>query len=137
MQRGSVGDGTTVSRWGTVPRGSSRSEMSDLRGYVGPEDHPDPERHRAAPAAGEGKPNLMRLWGNVVRHSLRAILGATPLVLGLLPQFRSGLILLLLVPLALLVVNEARRAWSAYLELQRARRSLRGAHPPRDTGEAP
>jgi len=115
--------------------GSTR--MSDRRAESGPRGRTDPDPHLAALERAELRRHRNRLQGAVARHALRAFLGAAPLVLGMLPQFRVGLLYALLLPLALLVVSETRRALAAYRELQVLGDSSRAPYSSGDADSAP
>ena len=102
--------------------------MSDPRAEFEPQGRSDPDPHLAALERAELRRHRSKLQGAIARHALRAFLGAVPLVLGVLPQFRVGLLYVLLLPLTLLVVSETRRALAAYRELQMLGRSSRGPY---------
>lgn len=111
--------------------------MSDPRAEFERRGRSDPDPHLAALERAELTRHRKKLQGAIARHALRAFLGAAPLVVGILPQFRVGLLYVLLLPLALLVVSETRRALSAYRELQTLRSPPRDEGSSRDVGEAP
>lgn len=111
--------------------------MSDSRAEFEPRGRGDPDPHLAALERAELMRHRKKLQGAIARHALRAFLGAAPLVVGMLPQFRVGLLYVLLLPLALLVVSETRRAVAAYRELQPLRHSPRSPHSSGSSDPAP
>lgn len=102
--------------------------MSDPRAEFEPRGRGDPDPHLAALERAELRRHRSKLQGAMARHGLRAFLGAAPLVIGMVPQFRVGLLYVLLLPLVLLVVGETRRAVAAYRELQSLGHSPRDLH---------
>ena len=113
--------------------------MSDFTAHPAGHERGDSQAQLSALEAAALRRHRSELRGRIARHSLRALLGAAPLALGILPQFRVGavLLLMLLVPLALIVLNEVGRALTAYRELQGTRRSHGSRNSPDDAGEAP
>jgi len=104
-------------------------ELRDLRARLEADGAGRGERGGASLDMGEAGVRAPLLWGKVAMHTLRSLLGATPLVLQLLPRFRLGAATWLLAPLVLYVVMEARRAISAFREIRRARRPRRRGAP--------
>lgn len=102
--------------------------MNDPRAESEPRGRGDPDPHLAALERAELRRQRTKLQGAIARHGLRAFLGTAPLVVGMLPQFRVGLLYVLFLPLVLLVVSETRRAVAAYRELQSLGHSPRAPH---------
>lgn len=102
---------------------------------------PRDDRHAAwqlaAMEAKEFRKHTTQLRWAVVRHAMRGLLGATPVVLAFMPRFRIGVLAWLLVPLLLYVHIEARQAVATYRELQAALRSERQRGRSGPDGPAP